>query len=199
MSETEQTPANKKLGTLCGARSNRTMKVSFECSFPGFSDSRLQRLVEEQQLTLTCGLLALVVQRFISNEWDDLTDAFSTFASTNDWPQSAPDCLLNLMALYHLRRELVSLSQSTNFGNLRTIIDSLPPALLMEIAEGLLSAFQDRLSIITLTSDDITQAFEKYGTRTGKGSFTGYGSLTKDALENLRFTTLHLALVGRQN
>jgi len=163
-----------------------SMKVSFDL-FSGFTDSRVQRLVEEEQTALVCGLLAQAIESFIKDEQDSLNEELANYAAADDWPKFAPARLLNLIALYHLRQGLAALSRGTDFSELSSVLDSLPGDLIMEFIEGLLSAFQEQLNIFTLTSDDVKQAFAKYGTRSETGGSISIGSdMTKDAFERIR-------------
>ncbi len=162
------------------------MKISFE--FPAIGDSRLQKIVEGEQKTLIYSFLAIFIDNFVQSEWDRLINDLSASTSTDDWSESVSTQLLNIIASRHLYQELNILSHGTDFEALRTAIVSLPRGLQIELIEGLLSAFEDKLDTITLTTNDMANAFEKYGVKSeaAGGILIGNEDLTRDVIDQAR-------------
>ncbi len=105
-------------------------------------------------------------------------------ATIDKWPKFAQDRLINLITLHHLHQRLLGLAKNVDFRSLDTVFNSFQNDVLQEIVEGLLSAFQEKLDAITLTNDDITQAFDKYGihSTTGDSKHLGETDLIRDSM-----------------
>ena len=162
------------------------MKLSLELS-PRFSDSRLQRLVENEERRLACGLLKVLVHAFIKHEQDRLYEQMSSFASESSWPKFAPDRLVGLIFLHKLHDYLHSLSEGSDFTKLTSVLKSIAPDLLSECIEGLLFAFQAQLNTFAMTLDDLDHAIRDHGTPIGDGKGISIGEdLFKSSWDSLR-------------
>jgi hypothetical protein len=177
------------------------MRISFERRIPGYSDPKLQKVVEVEQLALACGFLELLVRNLMRCEWRRIRNLLSNFERNNSWPKSesddrfltAADGLLNLIVLYHFQNQLIYQARGGDFEALDSIVATLQPTLLTELLEGLLSEFRERLDTITLTHHDLEEAFSKYGVRSPDGSSVMLAGsyMTKDAVERLQAQLPH--------